>query len=107
MALKTTIPPKHLVIFGRPGSGKSSLAERLRENFGFKLVRTGEMLREAIRKDDFLGQRVAIHLASGNLVPDSLIFELLEQDLEAPGFERLLFDGFPTHDWASSSARKV
>lgn len=88
-------PPDHLVVFGRPGSGKSTLAERLGRDFGYKLVRTGELLRAAIRRNDFLGRRVEVHLASGNLVPDPLIFELLEQCLEAPESDRLLFDGFP------------
>ena len=90
-----TIPPTHLVVFGRPGSGKSSLAEHLGNDFGFRLVRTGELLRAAVRRKDFLGRRVEIHLAQGDLVPDLLIFELLEQHLTAPGTDRLLFDGFP------------
>ena len=90
-----TAPPTHLVIFGRPGSGKSTLAERLGGEYGYKLIRTGELLRAAIRRGDFLGKRVEVHLASGNLVPDPLIFELLEQSLDAPGTDRLLFDGFP------------
>jgi adenylate kinase len=58
-------------------------------------VRTGELLRAAIRRNDYLGRRVEAHLASGNLVPDPLIFELLEQGLKAPAREKLLFDGFP------------
>jgi adenylate kinase len=87
--------PDHIVVFGRPGSGKSSLAERLGAEFGYTLVRTGEMLREAIRRKDFLGKRVEIHLAKGDLVPDGLIFELLELNLKSPGSNRLLFDGFP------------
>ncbi len=89
------IPPTHLVVFGRPGSGKSSLAERLGIDFGYTLIRTGELLRAAIRRDDFLGRRVAVHLSKGELVPDGLIFELLECTLEAPGTRKLLFDGFP------------
>jgi adenylate kinase len=87
--------PEHIVVFGRPGSGKSSLAERLGGEFGYNLIRTGEMLREAIRRNDFLGKRVEVHLAKGDLVPDGLIFELLELNLKSPGTERLLFDGFP------------
>lgn len=87
--------PDHLVIFGRPGSGKSSLAERLGAEFGYTLIRTGEMLREAIRRRDYLGKRVEVHLAKGELVPDGLIFELLELNLKSPGASRSLFDGFP------------
>ncbi len=87
--------PDHLVIFGRPGSGKSSLAERLGAEFGYSLIRTGEMLREAIRRGEHLGKRVEAHLSKGELVPDRLIFELLELNLKSPGTARLLFDGFP------------
>jgi adenylate kinase len=82
-------------MFGRPGSGKSSLAERLGSEFSYSLVQTGGLLREAIRRDDHLGRRVAIHLSKGTLVPDRLIFELLEQTLKAPERQKLLFDGFP------------
>lgn len=82
-------------MFGRPGSGKSSLAERLGAEHGFLLVRTGELLREAVRKGDALGVRVAQFLKEGRLVPDELIATLLEQTLRHPGTDQFLFDGFP------------
>ena len=41
------VPCECVVIFGRPGSGKSSLAERLGAESGYRLIRTGEMLRAA------------------------------------------------------------
>lgn len=93
--MSSTVAAKHVVIFGRPGSGKSSLAERLGADFGYSLVRTGELLREAVRHGDDLGKRVEGLLRSGNLAPDELIFELLDEKLNTPHVEKLLFDGFP------------
>jgi adenylate kinase len=85
----------HVVIFGRPGSGKSTLAERLGSEHGYVLIRTGELLREAIRAGDALGLQVEHLVKAGQLVPDALISELLERSLRSPGNENLLFDGFP------------
>lgn len=89
------LAPDHLVVFGRPGSGKSSLAERLAADHGYSLVRTGEMLRAAVRRGDALGRRVEGDLASGRLVDDSVIAELLAANLQPPAEHKLLFDGFP------------
>jgi adenylate kinase len=93
--LPSSLGPKHVVIFGRPGSGKSSLAERLGSEFGYSIVRTGELLRDAVRRGDDLGRRIEEYLGQGDLVPDDLVFVLLDQALRIPESEKRLFDGFP------------
>jgi adenylate kinase len=86
---------RHLVVFGRPGSGKSSVADSLAAHARYRIVRTGELLREAVRRRDPLGLRVEGIVARGELVPDPLIFEVLEDAHFRPEEENLLFDGFP------------
>ncbi len=85
----------HAAIFGRPGSGKSSLAEQVGANRGYTLIRTGELLRAAVRRRDPLGLRVEAHMAAGEFVPDALVADLLAAVLASASSCPLLFDGFP------------
>lgn len=93
--MEAVLAVDHVVMFGRPGSGKSSLAERLSVDFGFRLVRTGELLREAVRRQDSIGIQVESQLKAGQLVADVLIADLLESTLFNMGNDRFIFDGFP------------
>jgi adenylate kinase len=93
--LAGTVPARQVVVFGRPGSGKSSLTERLASDFGFALFSTGELLREAVRKGGPLGKEVGELLRRGELAPDDLVLEVLVEALAAAGPRNRLFDGFP------------
>ena len=86
----------NIILIGPPGSGKGTQAVRIAERYRIPHVSTGDMLRAAARAGTPLGLQVAATLASGGLVPDDLMTDLVRARLAQPdasgGF---LLDGFP------------
>ena len=87
---------ENLLLFGPPGVGKGTQAQRLSNVFRIPHVATGDMLRAAIQSYTPLGQRAKGFIDQGQLVPDDLVLELLGERLQQPDTERgFLLDGFP------------
>ena len=85
-----------VVLIGPPGSGKGTQAVRLAERYGIPHISTGEILRAAVRAHSPLGHQVAATLASGGLVSDSLMTDLVRERLCQPDARRgFVLDGFP------------
>ncbi len=86
-----------LVIFlGPPGVGKGTAAKRVVESLGFHWLSTGDVLRAATQSRSEFGRRITEYIDSGRLVPDDLMIELVEGEIEKlPPDTRLLLDGFP------------
>lgn len=87
---------KYYILFGPPGAGKGTQAQKLVEKYGFHHVSTGDLLRREIKNGTELGRQAAALIERGDLVPDEVVVgmirnELLQND-RAAGF---LFDGFP------------
>jgi adenylate kinase len=86
----------HVVLIGPPGSGKGTQAIRLSERYGIPHISTGEILRGAVRAGTPLGQQVAATLASGALVSDELMTDLVRERLARPDASNgFVLDGFP------------
>lgn len=85
-----------IVILGAPGSGKGTQATLLKEQYGIPHISTGALLRQAVEKQSPLGLQVKVIMERGELVPDDVMLELIEerlgQDDVAPGF---ILDGYP------------
>jgi len=85
-----------IVFIGPPGSGKGTQCKRLAEHFQIPHLSTGDLLRSARQQDAPLGRLAAQYMDAGKLVPDSVVLDLVTQQLDKPEFARgCLFDGFP------------
>ncbi len=86
----------NIVIFGAPGSGKGTQSERLIERYGLHHISTGELLRDHIARGTELGKVADAFISKGNLIPDELMLDILEHELDAhPDAKGVIFDGFP------------
>ena len=85
-----------IVLLGAPGCGKGTQAERLSASLGVPAISTGEMLRAAVAAGSGLGQRVEGVMASGALVDDGLMAEVVRDRLgQADTAAGFLLDGYP------------
>jgi adenylate kinase len=86
----------NLILFGPPGAGKGTQADRLQGDFRLPFISTGDMLRTNVKEGTELGQEAQKYMDAGELVPDELIVamaaERLRQDDALDGF---ILDGFP------------
>jgi adenylate kinase len=82
-----------LVFLGPPGAGKGTQAKLLSQRMGFLHVATGDLLREAVKNQTPLGKKAKEYMDRGELVPDELIVQLIEETMPKDG--NVILDGFP------------
>lgn len=88
----------NVVIFGAPGSGKGTQSERLIDRYGLYHISTGDLLRDHIARGTELGKIADSYISKGNLIPDKLMIQVLEDTLEKnpeATARGVIFDGFP------------
>lgn len=99
MALHATVAESgvktRLVLFGPPGAGKGTQARLLARRFGLRHISTGNLLREAIRKQTPLGIEAGATMREGHLVPDAIVRDLAEEALASRNNDRFMLDGYP------------
>jgi adenylate kinase len=86
----------NLILFGPPGAGKGTQAERLRADFQLPYIATGDMLRANVKEGTELGKKAKEYMDAGNLVPDDLIVAMAAERLqEEDARDGFILDGFP------------
>ena len=90
-------PLLRIILLGPPGAGKGTQAVQLCKRYGLGHVSTGDILRRNTKRRTALGKKAAVFMKAGKLVPDDLIFDMLEDLYNRAGGEKQGFflDGFP------------
>lgn len=84
------------MIIGPPGAGKGTQARLLSERYGYPQISTGDILREMAQADTALGQEIKTTLASGKLVSDEILAEVIQARTSRPDCkDGYILDGFP------------
>ena len=85
-----------LILLGAPGAGKGTIAKLLSDHDGSVQISTGDILRKAVKEGTELGKKAKEYMDRGDLVPDSLIMDIMENRMQEPDCEKgFLLDGFP------------
>jgi adenylate kinase len=90
------VPELNLILFGPPGAGKGTQADRLRIDFRLPFISTGDMLRANVKEGTGLGVKAKEYMDKGELVPDDLIVAMARERLSEPDAQDgFILDGFP------------
>lgn len=86
----------NIVLFGAPGCGKGTQAQRLKAHYGIDHVSTGEVIRDEIRRGTELGRSMESYIKEGKLAPDEIVIGMIANYMaEHRDAKGCIFDGFP------------
>jgi len=81
---------------GPPGAGKGTQAKELADHLQIPHISTGDILRQALKHQTPLGIKAQIYMDKGELVPDHLVQDMVEERLKQSDTQSgWILDGFP------------
>ena len=86
----------NIVLFGPPGAGKGTQAEKLVKKYQLVHLSTGDIFRANIKGGTELGKLAKSYTENGDLVPDEVTIRMLESEVNKHSNPKgFIFDGFP------------
>lgn len=98
---------KNIIFIAPPAAGKGTQSALLEEEYGYKHISTGDLLRAEINKKNELGTRIEEIISKGELVSDDIITELLRNELNTVKNEKFILDGYPRNIAQAETLNKI
>ena len=88
--------PHAFIFLGAPGAGKGTQAREVAKRYGIPQISTGDILRDAVRRQTALGLAAKARMEAGELVPDEVVDGIVEERINQPDCkDGFILDGFP------------
>ncbi len=99
----------NIVLFGPPGAGKGTQAEKLKSTYNLVHISTGDVFRFNIKNETELGILAKSYIDKGALVPDEVTIDMLsaEVDKTIASSQGYIFDGFPRTEAQAEALDKL
>lgn len=97
-----------VILLGPPGSGKGTQGGMIEKEYGFPRISTGDLLRNAVKKQTPLGKKVEGVMNKGELVSDEIVVEIVRERIDEPDCGNgYVLDGFPRNTGQASALKKM
>ncbi len=95
----------NIILFGPPGAGKGTQSQYLVNTYSYYQISTGDLLRDEIKKDTDLGNKILSKINIGEFVEDEIVNSLIKKVISNKKYNnKLIFDGYPRN---ISQAKKL
>ena len=85
-----------IILVGPPGAGKGTQASNLVKAYkNIHWISMGDLLRDQISKNTFIGKKASSYLSQGKLAPDDLLVDMLFGEIDRNSNYHIILDGYP------------
>ncbi len=86
----------NIILFGPPGAGKGTQAQKIVKKFNLIQISTGDLLRNEIKNKTDIGKEIEDIISNGDFATDEIVDRLLKKKITNPEIKnQIIFDGYP------------